>query len=119
VGVYASLQLDCEAKPEAIRKLAIATLDAFFDPLTGGPDGGGWPIGRTVYRNEVMALLANMNGVVRVTGLGLQTGCDPVRCNNVELCQHELVVPGRHHLQMITNLSQELKRSKAHECEPC
>ena len=54
---------------------AIERINAFFDPLTGGPDGNGWPIGRTVYRSEVIALLASIDGVARVTDFGLKGPC--------------------------------------------
>lgn len=120
VAVYATLQLDCDADPADVRRRAIAAIDAFFDPITGGPDGTGWPIGRTVYRSEVMALLADLEGVVRVTDFGLkELGDTEPRCGNVELCPHELVVPGRHVLQLSSNLPSDLRRSVANECQPC
>ena len=34
-----------------------AALDRFFHPLAGGPEGGGWPFGRDVYRSEVLQVL--------------------------------------------------------------
>ena len=102
-----------------MRKRAIAAVNALFDPLTGGPEQAGWPIGRTVYRNEVLALLASLEGVARVTDFGLQGRGDRTpRCDNVELCAHELVVPGRHKLQLSALLPTELRRSDPHECKP-
>jgi hypothetical protein len=72
-----------------------------------------------VHRSEVMALLANLEGVVRVTDFGLQgRGDTGPRCGNVELCKHELVVPGRHRLQMAATVAPELTRSNPHECQP-
>jgi predicted phage baseplate assembly protein len=120
VAVQATLNLDCDVDADALLALAIATIDAFFDPLTGGPDGSGWPIGRTVYRSEVMALLADVPGVIRVTDFGLrERGDDSPRCDNVELCPFELVVPGRHRIAVSTFLPRNLTRSDAHECQPC
>ena len=43
---------------ERVLQRARARIDAYFDPITGGADGSGWPFGRTVYRSEVLALLA-------------------------------------------------------------
>jgi predicted phage baseplate assembly protein len=120
VAVYATLHLGCEVTPEAVEQLALAAIDGFFDPLHGGPDGVGWPIGRTVFRNEIIALLARINGVVRVTALGLRgPGDREPRCDNVELCAHDLVAPGRHRLQLIPLLTPHLTRSDPHECQPC
>ena len=120
IRVHATLQLGCDAAPTDVRRRATAAIDAFFDPLTGGPDRTGWPIGRTVYRSEVMALLAALDGVTRVTDFGLQApGDGGPRCGNVELCAYELIVPGRHRLQMATRLTSDLRRSDPHECQPC
>jgi hypothetical protein len=77
VGVSATLHLACEADPAAVLRAAIARIRAFFDPLDGGPEGTGWPFGRTVYRTEVMALLADVAGVRSVSGLGLLAGAGP------------------------------------------
>jgi len=120
VSVSATLALDCEVDANAVQAAALAAIDGFFDPLTGGPDGQGWPIGRTVYRSEVLALLADLEGVVRVTDFGLQElGDEAPRCDNIELCPYELVVPGRHAIRLAPYLPRELKRSDANECQPC
>jgi hypothetical protein len=154
VSVIATLNLACEADASAVLKTAAAQLDAFFDSLHGGPDGTGWPFGRTVYRTEVMALLADVAGVASVTALGLVSGYGDTggnaadntaagcgcnrnsgcgcggacacggsgaasagRCDNLTLCAHELVMPGRHRLTIESERANLLKRSDAHECE--
>ena len=120
VGVNATLHLACEADPAVVLRTAMARIKAFFDPLEGGPDGDGWPFGRTVYRTEVMALLADVPGVSRVTALSLQSGSgadNGGRCDNVELCPHELVTPGAQHLVIESEIARNLRRSDAHECE--
>jgi hypothetical protein len=117
IGVQATLHLACGADAWLAEASARERLDAFLDPLSGGPDGTGWPFGRPVYRSEVMALLAGTTGVDRVTGLGLIAGAGGPTCDNVELCPHELVRPGRHRLQVETEVARNLKRSEPHECE--
>jgi len=120
ITVHATLQIGCDATAADAHKRAIAAIAAFFDPITGGADKRGWPVGRTVYRSEVMALLADLEGVTRVTDFGLQGRGDAVpRCGNVELCPYELVVPGRHRLRITTDITPELRRSDPHECRPC
>jgi phage-related baseplate assembly protein len=117
VAVSATLQLRSDADAAGVLQAATTRIDAFFDPLTGGPDGLGWPFGRTVYRSELMALLADLDGVLYVTAFGLQTPSDTEpRCNNIDLCTHELVRPGKHALQTATDVPARLTRSLPHEC---
>jgi hypothetical protein len=57
VQVSANLALRADAPPGAALDAARQALAQFFDPLTGGPDGSGWPFGRAVYASEVEAQL--------------------------------------------------------------
>lgn len=50
-------------------------LREFLSPLGGGPQGAGWPFGRTVYRAELYRLLESLAGVDYVISLEL-TGPD-------------------------------------------
>ncbi|HWS90127.1 MAG TPA: baseplate J/gp47 family protein [Pyrinomonadaceae bacterium] len=43
-------------RPE-VRAQLEGTVRAFFDPLTGGPGGKGWPLGRNVYVSELYEIL--------------------------------------------------------------
>ncbi|MDB5915761.1 MAG: putative rane protein, partial [Ramlibacter sp.] len=84
----------------------------------GGPGGTGWPFGRTVYRTEILALLAGVAGVHRVTGLSLQAGTAAAggRCDNITLCAHELVRPGRVRFELALETTRHLTRSDPHVC---
>ena len=44
----------------------------FFDPLTGGPDCKGWPLGRDLYGSEVYQIIEQVPGVDHVEMLNLQ-----------------------------------------------
>ena len=50
----------------AVRRAAArrpcTALNRYFDPLTGGPDGTGWPFGRPVQAGEVYAVLQQLPG---------------------------------------------------------
>jgi predicted phage baseplate assembly protein len=48
---------------EEVHAEVLRTLYGFLDPLTGGPDGTGWPFGRSVQAHEVHAALARIHGV--------------------------------------------------------
>jgi hypothetical protein len=99
VAVRARLHLAPYADAPAIGAEASKRLDAFFHPLTGGPDGGGWPVGRDVYRSEVMALLQEIVGVHHVDELSLLVGPDRApRCHNVSVCPTDLVATTAHEL---------------------
>jgi predicted phage baseplate assembly protein len=77
-----------------------AALDGFFDPLAGGPDGTGWPLGRDVYRLEVMQVLGEVPGVEHVSELELMTA-DDAQCGNVCIGQIGLVAAGTHQIEVI------------------
>jgi predicted phage baseplate assembly protein len=56
---------------------AARALYAYLDPLTGGPDGDGWPFGRPVQAGEVYGVLQALRGVDIVEEVRL-FGADPV-----------------------------------------
>lgn len=51
---------------------AAQALSGFFDPLWGGPEGKGWPPGRSLYDSEVFNLLEGVEGVDYVSQLHLR-----------------------------------------------
>lgn len=83
--------------PAELSRRVAAALDAFFDPLTGGPEGGGWPFGRDVYRSEVLQVLDQTPGVDHVLALELVVDGEG-RCGNVCLGPTGLVVAGTHEI---------------------
>ncbi len=50
------------AQQEILHKLQVA-LYRFLNPLTGGPDGNGWPFGRPVYSSDIVTLFQAIRGV--------------------------------------------------------
>lgn len=103
VSVGATLHVHPGTDAAATRDAARLLLKQFFHPLSGGPSRQGWPVGRAVYRSEVLALLASLSGVAYVTNLSLRQG-DGVAadCGNVEICPHGLVVSGTHAIAVDT-----------------
>ena len=59
-------------------------LKRFFSPLLGGPQGSGWPFGRSVYVSDVYRLLEAVNGVDHVTAVTFDVH-DPNRLRRNEL----------------------------------
>lgn len=71
IGVSATLAPLDPSDAATVLSAATASVAAFLHPLTGGPDGDGWPFGRGVFRSDVAALLAGIPGVDYVSTLTL------------------------------------------------
>jgi predicted phage baseplate assembly protein len=76
---------------------AVAALDAFLDPLTGGAKAAGWPFGRGPHDSELVALLERLPGVDHVAWLSVtRTDTDAPPSPGAFL-----VVPGRHAITLV------------------
>lgn len=61
-----------------LRGRIVDAVAGFLDPLTGGPEGEGWPFGRDVYVSELYRLLEKeVSGVDYVPGITLSSTCPP------------------------------------------
>jgi hypothetical protein len=96
VEISANLALRDDAPPQQALADARQALLAFFDPLTGGASGQGWPFGRAVYPSEASAVLERVPLIsyvenVQVTAPG---AADRVHADGVVLDVDELVQLG-------------------------
>jgi hypothetical protein len=57
IKISADLGLRRDAPPDEALAAAHEALKIYFDPLTGGSDGKGWPFGRAAYASEASAVL--------------------------------------------------------------
>jgi predicted phage baseplate assembly protein len=55
-----------------LRTTVLRTLYAYLDPIHGGPDGTGWPLGRSLHTREIVGLLAAVPGVDMAQELSVQ-----------------------------------------------
>ncbi|MEU2258418.1 putative baseplate assembly protein [Nocardia xishanensis] len=76
-----------------------AALDGFLHPLTGGPDGIGWPFGRDVHRSEVLAVIGAVPGIAHVLALELVSD-GQVSCADVCIGPLGLVDAGPHEIEV-------------------
>jgi hypothetical protein len=93
VGVNATVtpvQLD-QAGPVAVA--ARQALEAFLHPLTGGPDGQGWPPGRSVYLSDVAVAVAATRGLDYASELELTLNGIP-QGDQVDVPLDRIVVAG-------------------------
>lgn len=63
VKVALTVQLKTDARPDRVKAAAAAAVDQWFHPLTGGPEGAGWPFGRGLFISDVYDVLAATPGV--------------------------------------------------------
>ncbi len=102
ITVTASVTCSVGANIASVQAAILAALDAFLDPLTGGPAGLGWPFGRSVYRAEILQLIANVPGVDHVNSMSLSAGSGTPQCGDIALCPAYLVASGAHQIQVVT-----------------
>jgi predicted phage baseplate assembly protein len=101
VKVTIEATLHVAAAAPGLAAQAQTALDAFFDPLTGGPAGTGWPFGRGVLSSDVLVTLARLPGVLYVDGLSIEADSGPGRCENLDLCPTDLVASQPHRLTIV------------------
>lgn len=71
VTVVAELRGRGDSTPGALTGRATQALYDYLHPITGGPDGDGWPFGRPVHSGEVFAVLQRVSGVELVESVRL------------------------------------------------
>lgn len=102
VVVEATLVLEPNTVAGDLSARAVEALRAFLHPTQGGPDGGGWPVGRDVYRAEVLEVLQGLPDVAWVETLSIRlAGEEARRCGDVPVCARDLVVSGAHRVEVI------------------
>jgi predicted phage baseplate assembly protein len=100
VAVRARVQPLGDVPAGPLADAVAAAVDAFLDPLTGGPDEDGWPLGRDVVRSEVLQVIDGVPGVDHVVELDLLRGGCPT-CGNVCLEPLALVAAGTHAIEVV------------------
>jgi predicted phage baseplate assembly protein len=97
------------ARPKAdvtrIKEEALSALYNYLNPITGGPDGQGWPFGRPVQAGEVFGLLQRIRGVdmvedARLFGANPVTGERGKETQKLELDPNSLIFTYEHHVRV-------------------
>jgi predicted phage baseplate assembly protein len=100
IGVIAEVKAFTGQSKVAIGNAVDAALQEFLDPLRGGPDRTGWPLGRDVYVSEIVEVIVAVPGVDHVLNVQLVVpGCEP-QCGNVCLGPLALTVSGTHQIKV-------------------
>lgn len=101
VAVRARVQACRGVGLEALAERARTALDDLFHPLTGGPDGEGWPFGRDVYRSEVLQAIAETPGADHVLFLEFVDKDGRATCGNACVPPLGLVASGDHEIEVV------------------
>jgi uncharacterized phage protein gp47/JayE len=91
IQVQASLVVQPGSDLATVQNAAVAALNNFFSPLTGGANGTGWPFGGEIYYSDVYRILLGITGVQRVVSDQLILVLDNFR---QQLCQDVTINPG-------------------------
>lgn len=106
VKIRAELVANDDADLAEVKLRAEATINRYFDPLTGGEEstvdtpGPGWPFGGDIYYSLVYRRLL-FDGVKRVASLTIELDCaEQVACQDVPVDPGVLLTNGDHEIQV-------------------
>ena len=77
ITIVARLRARPRVNPTRLQDEAMRAIFGYFHPITGGPEGTGWPFGRPVQVGEVYAVLQGLRGTELVEDVRL-FGADPI-----------------------------------------
>lgn len=89
-----------------VRQAVEDRLNAFLHPLTGGPDGLGWPFGGDVFFSDLYRLILDTPDVLRIVDGQLVIRSDGEAqpfCRDVPLCPGELVYATGHGINILAD----------------
>jgi predicted phage baseplate assembly protein len=92
ITVVARLVARPRASVARVEATALDALYAYLNPISGGPDGRGWPFGRPVQAGEIFAVLQAIAGVDMVADVRL-FGTSPLTGEHGEATQRLVVEP--------------------------
>ena len=77
ITVVARVRARQRFAPEDVRADCLTALFNYFHPVSGGPDGDGWPFGRSIHVGDVYAVLQRLPGIAMIDDARL-FAADPV-----------------------------------------
>jgi hypothetical protein len=103
VSVKCKVQVKKRSSPTEVKKRVTKSLKSFLDPLEGGPNGKGWPFGRSVFPSEIYQIIDKVEGVDYATGISItaegyqkEEGGDAIKIPPIAL-----VYSGDHEVEII------------------
>jgi predicted phage baseplate assembly protein len=99
-SVVARLRREGSADAVALEAEIRRRLYRFINPLVGGPDGKGWPFGRSLNLAAVFALLQATPGVAEILEVQLFDGKSKTSVPTIAIADDALLVSGDHRIQV-------------------
>ncbi|WP_026425193.1 putative baseplate assembly protein [Actinokineospora inagensis] len=105
VTVVARLRSRPKVVAEGLTERATRALHDYLNPISGGPDGDGWPFGRPVQEGEMFAVLQRLDGVEMVEDVMLfaansVTGERGNRVQRIDIAGDALVFSYQHQVRV-------------------
>lgn len=100
VDVTATLAPSDPAQAGTVEQDALDALAAFLNPLTGGPGGLGWDVGRGLYASDIATVLGGVAGVDYVQELALYVN-NVLQGDQVQVPAGQIVVAGQFKISLI------------------
>ena len=103
IAIEADIVVQPTADLAQVQQSIVASLDRYFHPLRGGPDGDGWDFGADVYFSDVYRRILDVPGVDRIapTSLIIHVGSERFGpAEDVTVPAFDLVYPGDHRIRV-------------------
>ncbi|MFN2471969.1 MAG: putative baseplate assembly protein [Gaiellaceae bacterium] len=105
VTVVARLRARARAKASRLQTDAVDALNAYLNPVSGGPDANGWPFGRPVVAGEIFSVLQALPATaiveeVRLFAADPTTGERGKAVDRIELDDNALVFSYEHRVKV-------------------
>ena len=101
VSVNAEVKIRGRYESDKVRHRLEEALKTFLHPLTGGPEGEGWPFGRSVYKSELYELIDGVEGVDCVQKLNMMKEEYSYDGEEINIPDSGLVYSGKHSISII------------------
>jgi predicted phage baseplate assembly protein len=106
VQLEISLRIEADADRPTVVLAVASAVNRYLDPLTGGQDHRGWPLGRTVRYQRLIAVIANVAGVASVGRIAVVVGGRPNGpCRDAPLPAYTFPWPSNHLIVPMAELS--------------
>jgi len=102
ISVKATVKIKPEYETSKVKQNVEEILQEFLHPITGGPDGNGWPFGRSVFKSEIYERIDNMESVDCVHNIQLENGKYSFDGLKIEIPENALVYSKTHNITIMS-----------------
>jgi predicted phage baseplate assembly protein len=92
ITIVARLRARQRVGPDRLQAAALEAMYRYFHPITGGPEGTGWPFGRPIHVGDVYSVLQRLAGTELVEEVRLYPA-DPITGRRGEAVQRLEIEP--------------------------